>query len=512
MRHRDENEPFWTGPQELAMQRMLLNFLLTGMIIMGAAAPGFAVEAKSNTYFDLGVFAFEQGNYREALDYLTQALKSDPKDVAIYHYLGTTNLKLGRTLEAAHYLEVVEKMDPDWVGLPYNVALLYMKQEKYQEALDKLFKIIENDPTNVLALYNAGISLYELKRWDAAIDYLSRASELSPGIKANAEYYVGICHYRTGHPDNAFESFSFVKRTTPNDALRVNAEKWLATIEREKLAGKRYRLFAKAGFQYDDNVVLEPLDEEVFSDESDLSFVGYFSGRYDLLSRAGLKAGAGYSHYQTVHQDLSDYDVTGSIGRFYVEYGFFPLSLGFSWLPSYYWIDSDSYLMRHEFSPEASWQINNRTLATVSYSYMVNNYFLDGGRDGHANTADLDVLHVLRHGYLTWGLGVEVNSAKRDDEEYNEFEARIGGAWPLVEKFRLAVAGIYNEKDYDAPDEIIGTTREDNRYYVTLSVSRPVFYDWLSLSLDYEYTRNNSNINLFEYQRNAVALSVAASL
>ena len=54
--------------------------------------------------------------------------------------------------------------------------------------------------------------------------------------------------------------------------------------------------------------------------------------------------------------------------------------------------------------------------------------------------------------------------------------------------------------------------REDNRYYTDLSLSRPTFYKWLFLSLDYEYTRNNSNIDLFEYERNAVTLSVAANL
>lgn len=494
------------------MQRMLLHLLLTGMLFLGAAVPGHAVEAKNNTYFDLGVFAFEQGNYREALDYLTEALKTDPYDVGLYHYLGTTYLKLNRTREAAHYLEVVEKLDPGRVGLAYDLAMLSMQQERYRDAIDKLLKIIENDPKNVLALYNAGISFYELKRCDEAIDYLSRASGLSPGIKANAAYYIGICQYRMGHPDDAFASFSVVKEIAPNESLRVNAEKWLALIDREKLTAKRYRLYSKAGFQYDDNVVLEPLDEDIFSDKGDLAFVGYFSGRYDLFNRPGIKAGAGYSHYQTVHQDLSDYDVTGSIGRFYAEYGYFPFSLGVSYLPAYYWLDSDSYLLRHEFSPAASWQINDKTLATVSYGYSINKYFTDNGRDGHTNAADLDLLHVFKRGYLTWGLGVEINSASRDDEDYNEFEARIGGFWPLIEKFSLAVTGIYDEKDYDNPDEILGVTREDNRYFIALSVSRPVYHDWLGLSLDYEYTRNNSNIDLFEYQCNAVALSLTASL
>jgi len=494
------------------MRRTLMPFLMACLLVIPGAIPGTAAETVTNTYFDLGVFAYEQGNYREALHLLESALKADPYDTGLYHYLGKTWLKLEQPENAAQYLEVVQKMDPGRVGLTYDLAILYQQRKDYENAFLKFKEVSGEEPENVLAVYHAGVSLYQLNRCGEAIDWLERAARMSPGVKANADYYAGVCYYRMDQPDAARRNFMYAKAGAPSDELRRNADTWLLVLQREEQEMKRYGLYVKTGMQYDDNVVLEPLDVDVFSDQSDWAFVGYLSGRYNLVNQRGLKAGAGYSHYQTRHSDLTDYDITGGIGNFFIDYRRFPYTLGFSYQPAYYWVHADSFLLRHAFTPEVSWQMNDRNIATVSYTYSTDNYFTDSGRDGHANAANLDLVHLFKGGYLTGGIGAEVNSARRGDEEYNEVEARFGIGLPVIEKIRLTLTGIYNEKDYEGEDDDLGITREDNRYYAICSLARPIVYPWLTLSLDYDYTRNDSNISLFDYERNSVTLSVAANL
>ncbi|MGM0452527.1 MAG: surface lipoprotein assembly modifier [Thermodesulfobacteriota bacterium] len=494
------------------MQRMLFVAVMTGLVAIWTCAPLAAGPGRTSGYYDLGVFAYEQADYRQALDYFSRALKSDRYDVGLYHYLGKTCLKLNQTEKAAHYLRMVEKEEPDRVGLTYDRALLAQQQKDFKAALDLFEKRIKADETHVLAVYRAGICLYELKRYQKAIDYLDRAKRMSPSVRANADYYAGICLFRLEEPDTAAERFAAVKAGAASDRLSRNAEQWLEIIDAQKQGRKRYRLYLQTGVQYDDNVQLEPIDEDVFADESDWSFVGYFSGRYHVVNQHRFKAGAGYSHYQTRHGKLTDYDITGSIGDIYVKYQAAPLALGISYQPAYYWVHADSFLMRHSFSPQMTWQLNEQHHARLRYRYMINNYFEGSGRDGHANAGDLDVFHAVGPGYLSWGFGLEDNSARRDDEAHDEFEARIRMGCPVVEKIEVTVTGIYDEKDYDQPDAVIGIQREDNRYYAALSLARPVVYEWLRLAVDYNFTRNDSNIGLYDYERNAVTVSVTANL
>lgn len=493
------------------MQRMRFAIVLIGAAVIWGFAPA-AAGAVGGGHYDLGVFAYEQADYEKALDHFTRALEKDGRGAGIYHYLGRTYLALNRADKAARYLKLAEKAEPDRVGLTYDRALLAQQQNDFATALALFEKRIAADETDVLAVYRAGICLYELKRYRDAIDSLDRAKRMSPSVGPNADYYAGICLYRLEDLDASVDRFSAVKAGAASTELRRNAEQWLQIIDAQKRSQKPYRLYLQTGMQYDDNVQLEPLDEDVFADESDWSFVGYFSGRYHVVNQPAFKAGAGYSHYQTRHGKLTDYDITGSIGDIYAKYQAAPLTLGISYQPAYYWVHADSFLMRHSFSPQMTWQFNRQNYIRLRYRYMLNNYFEDRGRDGHANIGELDVFHAVGPGYLSWGLGLADNSARRSDEEYDEFEARIRMGYPVVEKIEMTLTGIYDEKDYDRPDAVVGIRREDNRYFAAVSLARPVIYEWLSLALDYDFTRNDSNIRLYDYERNAVTVSVTANL
>ena len=66
-------------------------------------------------------------------------------------------------------------------------------------------------------------------------------------------------------------------------------------------------------------------------------------------------------------------------------------------------------------------------------------------------------------------------------------------------------------KDYDNVDSNFGVGREDDKYNILLSLSRKLIYDWLRIVGEYSYTKNDSNISSYEYERNVTTLSVAAS-
>jgi len=496
------------------MQKTLTGILMIMAIILGVCGGWVTARAAGSGYYDLGVFAYEEGDYKTAESDFLKALAADPYDIDIYHYLGKTYLHLEQPGKAAHYLLAVKKIAPDRPGLTADLALLNMQEKNYAKAVYLFDKVISENPEDVLSVYRGGICAYRMGRFSDALIRLSKAASMSPSVKPNADYYAGICAYKIGDMNVAFEKFSMVRLTAVSDKLKADAEKWLDVIEAEKASMKPYFLYASAGVTYDDNVVLDPMDADLFHHQGDFSAVGYVSGRYNLINQRDFKTGIGYSHYQTHHSRWRDYDIAGSIGDFFVQYRAGRCRLGLRYLPSYYWVQAESFLARNDVTPEVSWNVNEATTASLSYTYRHNNYFTDPGRDGHANIGSLDFVRALpdKIGSLSGQLSYEKNYARSSDEDYGQFEAGAGLNLRIMDMTVLSLSAIFDSKHYDSKDSVFGVKRRDSRYYAGLSLTRSIFYDWLSISLDLDHTFNDSNIKYYKYRRNTVSFSVAANL
>jgi hypothetical protein len=315
-----------------------------------------------------------------------------------------------------------------------------------------------------------------------------------------------------GDIEKAVERLEYVRDHAESELLREYALKWLQAIDKQKKALKPYSLYLKTGYQYDDNVRLEPLDQDIYADEDDYVAVGYLSGRYDVFNRQDYKMGLGYSHYQTWHDDLEQYDLVGSIFNFYGKYLLRPFTFTLSYLPTYYWLDSESFLMRHQVRPEVMWRVNKNLATRLSYSYYRNNHFQDNKRDGHTNEVFLDAYYRIgdKRGSLFGGIGHEDTSASHPDQYYGQLKTKLGISLPIAWGLNLSLTGKYYEQKYDNVDSFYGVKRKNAKYYGAVSLSHRLFYDWLSISGEFSYTKNDSNINDHKYKRKVITLSLTA--
>lgn len=493
------------------MQRSLY-FFLAILFVLCIHFPANGEEEGGRAYFDFGVFAYEDGAYGDAEENFQQALEFDPENPFYNHYLGKTYLKMERYQPAMSHLAKAWEINPEISGLKYDMAYLNYKMSYYRKAAELFSEIIKEEPENVLALYHGGITLFRLERYEEAIDYLVVAADISPNIMDNSYYYAGICYLKGGALKKAVEKFEYVRDHSESESLKEYAIRWLQATEKRKKAQRPYNIYLKVGYEYDDNVMLEPVDDNIYSDEDDTLLVGYFSGGYDIINRRNFKMGAEYSHYQTMHDDLDEYDLTGSIGNVYARYSMAPVTFGLSYLPHYYWVDSDSFLMRHQLRSDVTWKVDSDLFTRLSYSYYRNNHFQDDNRDGHTNEVFLDAYYILgvNKGYLFAGIGYEDNSASHADEYYEQLKTKVGISLKLFWGLDLSLTGRYYEQDYDNRDSFYGVKREDKKYKGSASLSRRIFYDWLSIVGDFSYTKNDSNIDDYEYERNVATLSLTA--
>lgn len=495
------------------VSRLFLIVAVAGAVCLPNFLHAAGLREKGRAYFDFGVFAYEDGKYSEAESQFLKALELSPETPLFHQYLGKTYLKMARYEEAARHLNRAWAADPEMSGLRYDMGFLKFSTGDYAGAADLLTRVSREEPNNVLAHYYAGISLYKLERYADAADYFVKSADISPTVYPNGYYYAGICWFKSDSLSKSMDAFEKVLNHPDAGSLADSAEQWLAAVKHREQALRPYRVYVQLGLRYDDNVVLEPDDQDFFSDESDWATVFYFSGNYDFFSESGFKLGAGYSHYQTWYRDLDEYDLTGSIGSIYGEYGMSPFRFRLNYMPAYYWADNDSYLREHTIEPELFWRISPGLLTRLAYRYRDTDYFGDEGRSGHSNEVAADSYWAFFGGGLRLfgGLGCEDYSATDDDEYYERWRIQLGVLFALPWKLELGLNGQYQEKDYNNRDRFYGVEREDEKLIGTVSLSRPIVYDWLRILGEYRYTNNDSNINDFDYDRNVTTLSVTAS-
>jgi tetratricopeptide (TPR) repeat protein len=500
------------------MQRAL-SYVSVILLVLLVFLPAHAEEQGGGAYYDLGVFAYEEGDYESAERYFTKALASNPDDPYYNHFLGKTYLETERYQKAMKYLNMAWKMNPDISGLQYDLAYLHYKMSKYSRAADLFAEIATEDPSNVLALYHAGICLYKQRDYQRALDYFLAAAQKSPTMKDNGYYYAGVCYWEMGKIDEAVEKFEYVRDHADSGLLRENALVWLGRIQKkEEKVVKPYSLYFKAGIHHDDNIPLDPVDGDVAGvtgDESGIVAKAYFSGKYNVVNRKDYQIGAGYSHYQTWHDghdDLDEFDLIASIFKVYGKYRFQPFTLGLSYMPTYYWLDSDSYLRRHEIKPEVTWKCHEKLSTRLSYSYYADERFDLDEKDGHTNEGFLDAYYSIlgKTGYLFGGIGYEDRDARHPDQDYGRLKTKLGIMFGIPWDLKVTLTGRYYDKEYDHTDSLFGKKREDSEYRGSVSISRKVFCDWLSAVAEYSYTENDSNIDAFEYDREVIGLSLTA--
>ena len=495
------------------MQKML-SVCVVILSVLAVFPPVTASGSSGNTYFDLGVFAYEGGKYEEALGNFNQALATGADKGLVYHYLGKTYLAMEKYDDASYYLDWASKMNPELPGLTYDRAMLSYRLSQYAAAGELFMKVVDREPANVLARYYAGICLFKQEQYNDALPFFIAAGEQSPTLKGSCSYYAGICYAKVGDSPRALAQFRNVSAATDDELLKKYAASWLELYEaREKAkVEKPYELYGKVGVQYDSNVVLEPVNADIYANDDDFAIVGYFSGTYDLLAKDAWRGGVGYTHYQTGYSRLSEYAVIGSIGQMYVNYRAHPFTFSLSYLPQYYWVDADSFLMRHQIRPEILWNVNDRVITRLTASHYKNNHFEDNGRDGNTVEASFDAFYRLgeQGSYLLGGIAYEKENAENNNYDYGEYRLKLGITMVFPSDVQVSAVAKYFKKMYDNEDTLFGVKREDNRYQGSFSVEKKLCYDWLFVAGDFSLTKNESNIDNFTYKRNVTTLSLVA--
>ncbi|RJP83481.1 MAG: tetratricopeptide repeat protein [Desulfobacteraceae bacterium] len=489
-----------------------LRYLLSILLVWSYAATCMA-EQKGAAFFDFGVFAFEEGDYEGAEKNFLNAIKANPRNGDFHHYLGKTYLKTGRFKEAENALNQAWQYQSAMEGLKYDMAIVQYQIGAYPVAsflfADELFE----NPSNVLAQYYLGICMYKRQQYKNALEHFEKATQKNPSIKPNGFFFAGICHMQLRETERAVEKFSWVAENAQTDELKTNAVKWLQTAQALTKEANPLRLNLKIGAQYDDNVALEPADQDIYADEGSFGFTAYLSAKYRLLQYNNLSTGIGYNHYQSIHFDLSEYNLMGSIPNLYVKFNHKPWILGLSIQPTYYWLDTNKYMLRKQFSTDLIWNITGKLAGRYAIIFFDENNYITSGKNGRNIQFLMDAFYRIpeKKISLIGGIGFDHSNTDHADYQYTGFQTRIGMDWGLPREFVFSPSVRITNKQYAHTHSFYNKKRDDLKYELAASISRKMIYQWLTGGVEYKYTKNDSNIAVYGHQSHKAAFIISAA-
>jgi tetratricopeptide (TPR) repeat protein len=111
----------------------------------------------ANAELDLGVAAYKQGNYNEAIDHFQNAVSLDPSLLNAHLYLATAF--------AQHYIPGADTPDNNKMA---------------EQAIEQYKEVLKRDPENINSVKGIAYLYLQMKKFEDAKEYYRKATELNP--------------------------------------------------------------------------------------------------------------------------------------------------------------------------------------------------------------------------------------------------------------------------------------------------------------------------------------------
>jgi Flp pilus assembly protein TadD len=510
------------------------------LLMFGLGVPMAVLGAEEHSEYDFdlakGLYLYNQGRYGEAERHLKGALNAKPGDQTSTYYLGLTSLRLQRYREAEDRFREVLRRGPDDARAHMGLGMALYHQGRAREASTELTiaeRTLKDDPL----LYDyAGLAAADQQSYEQASDKFLRAGKLDPELASDARYQKGVTlHSKRQFQQATAEFRSAVEggtvaalepdRQVPTPAGQVPSKRWSAS----------YGL----SLQYDSNVVLLPGGSALpnnISHKDDFVTAFAVGGEYRFLQTDQWTIGAGAGLFTNLHARLSDFNVLDFAPTLYVE-----RRLGSAQLRLQYTLDNvtvggDAYLLSNAIQPTLTIPESDRTYTQAFFRYQNKDFksFRDdqlGAPVNQTRDANNYMIGAMQYwkfrndrGYVRGGYTFDTDRTPGGDGpatpgvptsadwQYIGHRLSTGVAYQPLAATTLQLAFDYYRQNYSNPNSFSpdGTVRRDNVYQLTGTAVRDI-RSWLWLAFQYSYTRDQSNVDVFDYTRHIISLTVGGS-
>jgi len=172
-------------------------------------------------YSRLGFCRFELGQFEAAAAAFQEALKENPKDLAMNERLAKSYQNSGQYEKAEEVYKYLAQLSPEYTLNYYRTILrMYDDAKMNERAVATAKKVVELTPGDSDSLYNLGYIYTKQKKYREAIETFKKAIEIRPDFEY-AYLTLGQCYIELQQWSKCIETYSKYLELTPD-----NAEIW----------------------------------------------------------------------------------------------------------------------------------------------------------------------------------------------------------------------------------------------------------------------------------------------
>jgi tetratricopeptide (TPR) repeat protein len=400
------------------------------------------------------------------------------EDFELYLAKGIEKINEGQHDEAIEDLKKAESLAPDNIEVAFYLALAYARTGELEQAEALFQKVLEEDESADTVHLELGRIYYIKEECSRSADYLTR--------------YIAL---------------------TDDEDFKKYAQSLMEECGERGKKEKPYYLNVSAGYQYDDNVIVEPENPTITADaKSDSRVIAYLTGGATLLDKGVMHFKTEYDFYQSAHFDLSDFDIHYHRIKPKLEFQVSDIikpAVGYAY--EYTMLGGDRYGGTHVYFADISIIEGEKSSTDLKYEHRNFKYWnsktfpTNSIRSGSQNI--IGVKQNYGSGKIKADLYLDgiFNRADANEWSYDGFKAGGELSYRITSPLIITVSAEYGENDYRKDYPGFSEERLD-KVQVYSAILTYSFSERFTVYISDDYIRNDSNIFLFDYKRNIVGI------
>ncbi len=475
------------------------------------------------TYADVnslekGIENYRSENYEEALSLFIEARKEQPASSIAAFYLGVTYKQLKEYQLAEKNLRDSLQLSPPVKDAYLELAEVLYTQDQLNEAEGWALKAETEGINPANAVFLRGMILSKRGITEDAIAAFNKAKKMNPALAQPADFQIALIQLKTRNFTDARKTFKAIEEIDPTSELASFAKEYEKSLSRTLDIYKTWRFTIGTAYQYDDNVILKPttsIPGVEITGERDSSILATLGIIFSPILREPFFINCQYNLYTNTYFDTNTHNLmTHTIS---VNPGI-NIKNGSIFLPvsySHIWVHEREYMSLISVKPGVQFAFLPQHIARFSIGYDKRELLkapIDSDEDRDANifNASTGYIHPFSGGKGLFNLIYEFSYDNSDGKNWDNIGNRItaGLLLPsLILKTDFILSGEVFLQNYKNNHTVFDKKRKDKNYTLSINLVRELVRG-LFLNLQYSYTRADSNIAIYDYDRNIYTAGV----
>ncbi|MBI5635243.1 MAG: tetratricopeptide repeat protein [Nitrospirae bacterium] len=383
-------------------------------------------------------------------------------------------------------------------------------EERISDALALLQKALKVSPEDPEIIYYAGVAYSRAGRYSEAESLFLK--NLSSGNSSPEVYLELVRVYSlTAQCQKAESTAAAYRDHAPDEEFSRYISKLLEACK-NKTEKKNYQLTAITGLQYDSNVTVEPSNPPSGNKRhSDTRAIFYLHASATPLKSDSVSLNIEYSLYQSLHGHLKDFNILFQrLGPSVSVAVSSTIIAELGHRLEYTLFGGEQYSSTNALFGKVLIKESDTASTEGLYEYKWHKYWdsalfeTNSVRTGHQSTISLKQNISLAP--LSGSIFL-AGDFDRTEQRYWDYNGYRTGAELLygISDFFLRLTGEYSEKHYRGEYPSYQEKRTDHMQVYSLGGTYMI-RKHLGLTVSDSYTRNRSNLGVFDYKRNMVSI------